>query len=238
MRSDPIIVTGCGHSGTRGLIEVLQACPDVYLGDDREIKNEWEFYRVVAAELNGLMLGIPGRHNHNIIPPEVFLFHWLSTDRTKELASWLIEKICSNEDVCMPPKEAKTWVFKTPRTLLCLEVWRAVFPDAIFVNLVRDGRDVAVSLPEDAGSVERRFDLWRSRVNRSWIYREKGFPIVDVKYEDLPNEIKVREFCQSVGLEFRREMLENLRMSVGKGVSRMRRMKYERFELLRYGYPV
>jgi hypothetical protein len=61
-------------------------------------------------------------------------------------------------------------------------------------------------------------------------------PIVDLRYEDLPDPAKLRVFCERVGLPYVPRMHDALIMNVGKGPELMKALPYERFELMRYEY--
>jgi hypothetical protein len=237
LRTDPIIITGAGHSGTRGLVQVLARAGNVYLGDISHPKKEWEFYRQLATRVNGRLLDLPEVHDHNIIPPDVYNQLRISPAQVADLRDYILQEIAAWPEESLPPDGADLWVIKTPRMTLCLEVWHEVFPDARFINLLRDGRDVAASLPASAGSLLRRFDLWRGRVNRMRHYQEAGLPIIDFRYEDLPDETKVKALCVALGITYSPSMQKQLIMSLGKGRV-LRGLPYERVELMRYGYPV
>jgi sulfotransferase family protein len=237
MRFDPVIITGAGHSGTRGLIAALAAVEGVYLGDIDNVFKEWNFYRLLARNVNAWLFSLPEVHDNNVIPPDV-VHHFRASERQRlECAARILNEIRDHPEISLPPAGTRWWVFKTPRTTLCLEIWRAVFPEAKFVNLVRDGRDVAVAnWSPPAGAVARKFELWRARVNRIWRYQREGMPIIDFRYEDLPDPVKLRAFCEAVGLPYSPRMHDRLEMNVGKGPERMKAMPYDRFELMRYGY--
>jgi hypothetical protein len=238
MRYDPIIVTGAGHSGTRGLVTVLSTVGDIYLGDINNPFKEWNFYRLLARNVNAWLLSLPEVHDHNVIPPDIIRNFRASQDQRRHCVARILSEIRKQPDLSLPPAGATTWVIKTPRTTLCLEIWRAVFPEAKFVNLVRDGRDVAVATwSPSAGGVERRFELWRARVNRIWGYQKAGMPIIDFRYEDLPDPEKLGGLCKALGFSYSPRMHDCLAMNVGRGAEMMRSLPYERFELMRYGYP-
>jgi hypothetical protein len=238
MRYDPIIITGAGHSGTRGLVTAFSRVDDIHLGDIDNIFKEWNFYRLLARNVNAWLLSLPEVHDHNVIPPEVIRDFRVSETQRRDCVARILDEISKRPELSMPPAGTGAWVFKTPRTTLCLEIWRAVFPEARFVNLVRDGRDVAVAKwSPAAGSVERRFELWRARVNRIRAYQQAGMPIVDFRYEDLPDPDKLRALCESLGLPYSPRMHESLVMHTGHGVESMKTLPYERAELMRYGYP-
>jgi hypothetical protein len=237
MRYDPIIVTGAGHSGTRGLVTILSAEDGIHFGDINNAFKEWNFYRLLARNVNAWLLSLPEVHDHNVIPPDITRNFRASKDQCRECVARILAEIRNQPDLSLPPAGAGAWVIKTPRTTLCLEIWRAVFPEVKFVNLVRDGRDVAVAKwSPAAGAVERRFELWRARVNRIWAYQQEGMPIVDFRYEDLPDPKKLNTLCEALGLPYSPRMHDYLVMNVGRGAELMRSLPYERFELMRYGY--
>ena len=87
MRTDPIIITGAGHSGTRGLVQVLTQAEDVFLGDINNPYNEWHFYLTLAQEVNCRLLFIQP-HDHNIIPTEFYWNFYPTSDQCKKLRNF------------------------------------------------------------------------------------------------------------------------------------------------------
>ena len=103
---------------------------------------------------------------------------------------------------------------KTPGYVSHLSSLAALFPEARFVHIVRDGRDVALSYldvsfgPE---SVERAAIHWKRVVERG---REAGRRLgpdryVEVRYEDLLDDphAAVSALCAFIELEFHPDML-------------------------------
>ena len=238
MRTDPIIITGTGHSGTRGLVEVFMASDSLFLGSFKNYKNEWEYYRDTAVSLNSELLGLPINHDHNMIPPEIYHTFRIEDDTRVHLANQITDNIIKYREFSLPPKDCIAWVIKSPRMVLCLEIWHTIFPNAKFVNLIRDGRDVAASLPPEAGTLKRRFNLWRARVTRMREYKKRGYPVVEFKYEDLPNKRKVERLCEELKIPYTPAMMDQIKMNTGKGVRAMAGLPYEKYELLQYNYPV
>ena len=103
---------------------------------------------------------------------------------------------------------------KTPAYVLHLDLLSEVFPEARFVHIIRDGRDVCLSLqemewgPNDVYGAAR---FWRHRVERG---SASGLALgpsryLEVRYEDLvdgPEECLGR-VCAFLDLGFREEML-------------------------------
>jgi Sulfotransferase family len=111
-------------------------------------------------------------------------------------------------------EEKPRWADKTPLYLRYIEELDTIWPEARFVIVVRDGRDVALSVmrvPFGANNVWAAARAWAHGI-RLGLEAERRHPdrVVTVRYEDLvarPAEegARVSEF---LGLEFREEMLE------------------------------
>jgi hypothetical protein len=102
---------------------------------------------------------------------------------------------------------------KTPSYLHALDELLAVWPDARIVVLVRDGRDVALSImrvPFGPNNVWAAARWWAQgiRAGREAALKSPG-QILTVRYEDLvadPGE-QARRVCEHLGLAFHEDML-------------------------------
>jgi len=104
---------------------------------------------------------------------------------------------------------------KTPGYVVQIPELAAMFPEARFVHLIRDGRDVALSYierPWGPSSVGEAALYWRSRVARG---RQAGMALgsdryLEARYENLVSdpETEVRRICEFLSLEFAAEMLQ------------------------------
>lgn len=81
------------------------------------------------------------------------------------------------------------WVEMTPRTVQSSRVLYAVFPEMRLVNMVRDGRDVAVSLVARnwVADLSKGLDWWETRMARSYAFLSKipAEAVMSVNFEDL-----------------------------------------------------
>jgi Sulfotransferase family len=111
-------------------------------------------------------------------------------------------------------REGKTrWGDKTPAYISQISRLAAIWPDARFVVLVRDGRDVALSVmkvPFGANNVWAAARSWAAAVRqgREAALRHPG-RVLELRYEDLverPDE-EVRTICAFLGLEYNPDML-------------------------------
>lgn len=102
---------------------------------------------------------------------------------------------------------------KTPPYIDIVPELCELYPDAKFIHLVRDGRDVAISY------IDLRWDgrcyepdwVWSSAMRRREEYRPLPLEsrILDVKYEDLVSDLEatVRRVCAFLGEDFEPSML-------------------------------
>lgn len=104
---------------------------------------------------------------------------------------------------------------KTPQHVLHIELLAGAFPEARFVHLVRDGRNVVPSLLESQHGPTRfadGVDYWRRRVVAGRRAGERLGPTryLEVRYEDLVDdpEPRLRELCAFLDLDYGPEMLE------------------------------
>ena len=105
--------------------------------------------------------------------------------------------------------QGQGWIEKTPRHIRKIGELKTTFPDAQFVLIVRDGRDVAVSLKRRRGSIENGIRMWVSENSAGQEYWND--PSVHViKYEQLVTDFEgsVQQLADFLNVPFDRSMLE------------------------------
>lgn len=91
---------------------------------------------------------------------------------------------------------------------------RFLWPDARYIHLVRDPRDVARSVVQKgwAGNIYQASDFWIQAENcwDSLVTHLTGDQAIEIHYEDLVTrtEVVLAEICRFVGVEYSEEMLE------------------------------
>jgi hypothetical protein len=119
------------------------------------------------------------------------------------------------------------WGDKAPLYMQQLPLLERIFPDAIWVHLVRDGRDAALSfleLPEDfAGktwaqprTAAQFAARWRTEVLAARrLGRHAGSRYLELRYEDLvaEPERELRVVCEHASLPWEPGMLDHTRIS-------------------------
>lgn len=209
-------VVGCGRSGTTLVRAILDAHPDLAVPD--------ESYFPVWL----------GRRRDRYERPEGFATDRLVADLLahESFARWgLPAEVVRAAIVDAAPTSfadgvrayyrayahahgKRRYGDKTPIFVLHLPVLAELFPEARFVHMVRDGRDVVLSRVATAWGTNR-FDFetmqWRSHVEQG---RAAGRTLgpdryVELRYEDLLDDPErvARELCRFVEIDFDPVML-------------------------------
>jgi hypothetical protein len=142
----PVFVLGCGRSGTKLLYHTLLSAGGfaVYHAESN------------AFNLIGLRFGSLG----NLKNRRTLLDHWLRSKLfyrsglTREEIEPKILNQCRNAgdflrilmEAIAHKQGVERWAESTPLHLLYLPLIKKLFPDALIVHIIRDGRDVTVSL--------------------------------------------------------------------------------------------
>ena len=105
------------------------------------------------------------------------------------------------------------WGDKTPGYVKEMRRIQRVLPEARFVHIVRDGRDVALSLLSRSfgpTTVEEAAKLWRNRIRKARRQAPELRHYMEIHYEDLilDTEGSLRRICEFAGLEFDPVMLD------------------------------
>jgi hypothetical protein len=122
----PIVLGGCGRSGTTLLRMILDSHPAICCGPESNV------FRRSALDPHELAA------KFNLDPGRVRAIHASAVSR-----SAFIEGFAA---LCIERAGKRRWAEKTPRNIRRLDSIFRHFPQARFVHVLRDGRDVACSL--------------------------------------------------------------------------------------------
>lgn len=110
----------------------------------------------------------------------------------------------------------KSWGDKTPRYVEHMELIASIWPEARFVHMVRDGRNVARSyadVPFGPKTVAKAAALWKARVEQG---RTSGGSLgparyFELRYEDLVTDIagQAKRLCGFLDVAFDEGMLDH-----------------------------
>ena len=152
--------------------------------------------------------------NHGEFPDTRAYLDWLSTNRIFQAKKLTVDPNLTylelmNSFLCQ---------FKRRGSLLTMNVHRhfdripGVFPDARYVRLLRDPRDVARSCISMGwvGHVYYGVDIW-SEAEKSWDLlrsRISATQYLEIRYEDLVSDVEagLRKICDFLGLEHSNQM--------------------------------
>ena len=107
------------------------------------------------------------------------------------------------------------WGDKTPRYVMNIPFLAELFPDARFIHLYRDGRNVALSfahVPFGPKNVGQAAALWSERVHKG-LQDGRALPAgryIEIRYEDLVDDAagEAKDICEFLDLEFDSGMLD------------------------------
>lgn len=114
-------------------------------------------------------------------------------------------------------KEGKPrWGDKTPRYMRAMPRIERALPEARFIHLIRDGRDVALSQAEraldgEAPAITEVAERWRRRIETARQHAaDLGDYYLEVRYEDLVGdpEAALRRICEFIELPYHAAMLD------------------------------
>src|SRR5882672_4560769 len=204
----PVFVLGCGRSGTKLLYHTLLSG-----GGFANCHSESNAFNLIGLRFGNLAK----RGNRRAL-----LDHWLRSSLfyrsglTREEIEPRILEECRNAgdflrilmETIARKQGVERWAECTPLHLLYLPLIKKLIPDALIIHIIRDGRDVTVSLDRIGWIKPLPWDkkrkviapaiFWRWMVRRGRQYgRAMGADYLEVHYEDVVE--KPRETLARIG---------------------------------------
>ncbi|MHC4663840.1 MAG: sulfotransferase family protein [Planctomycetota bacterium] len=157
--------------------------------------------------------------------------YYLDSDKLKDTFNTMIHSFFAD----YAKRKSKPIVLdKTPLNLLCFDMLAETVPDAKFIHIIRDGRDVACShveigrrlirkrkaLPIEHFSIYHAAEFWNILIRIGNAICGDSSPLarenrcITVRYEDLVTNPKseLMRVCEFLGVEFQTSMLEHHRL--------------------------
>lgn len=214
--SGPLFVVGCARSGTTMLRAMLDAHPSLAIPPESHfIAPMWKVRR--RYERNGSVDA--ARMTADIVRGHRFREWGIDAEvvrrRVNELRSPSFAGVIDAVFTAYAAEKGKhRWGDKTPNYALDVATLAGIFPAARFVHLVRDGRDVALSLlqmpwwPRTLPEAARVWSHW-TRTARAEGRALGDDRYLEVRYEELVDrpERELRRICELAGLDYTPEML-------------------------------
>jgi hypothetical protein len=212
----PIFIVGCGRSGTTLLRLTLDRHPDLAIpGESHFIPYVWRERRTYTArgDVDARRLAeriVRSPHVRLWGIPHEALRRRIAELHDPDLGSVIAAVFQAYADAQGKPR----WGDKTPRYVRHLDLLDRLFPNARFLHVIRDGRDVALSylsLPWGPATVRQAALKWRRDVSAGLhAGRRLGDRYLEVRYESLVNDpaAVLEGICAFAGLTWKDEMLE------------------------------
>mgnify|MGYP001204188354 CR=1 FL=1 len=217
--SDGIFITGVPRSGTTLLAAVLASHPRISCGPETHVfsnLNDEIVRRITQRD------GWPGEalqyllslenfgnnviHNYGLRLSEIQ--DYLST-RPREIGSLLT----ALTELYARRQGKPLWAEKTPNHLASVTTLRQAFPRARIIRIVRDSRDVALSVNRLPWGPDTQFESalqWKWYDQQSRHFFETDKQCTTIRYEDLVKQPRatIGELCDFLGETFHPAMLE------------------------------
>jgi hypothetical protein len=204
-------VVGATRSGTTLLRLMLDAHPEIAIPSETHFIPDL----IKAREKHGAgpdrmleMLTSHRRWGDFQIEPEELAARWKALPELTGPAAVRAFFELYGEKQGGPPR----WGDKTPGYVKRMREIQEYLPEARFVHLIRDGRDVALSILKQSfgpETIEAAAERWRGRVLRGRAQQPYLGFYMEVKFEDLvlDTEGQLRRICEFIELDFDPAML-------------------------------
>jgi hypothetical protein len=196
LRSTPVQIIGHARSGTSILADVLRRYLQISFGTESQyifrfarklshygdLSNEPNIRRLIADVCQERCFRRWRKYDAFVIDPEQVF---------RDLPSRTYRGVIESTFVQLARHSGMTrWGDKTPEYVLDLPGLFALFPDAQYVHIVRDGRDVALSILEQgfgAKNVYRAATDWRHQITLVQTFAATLPPeqYLEIRYEDF-----------------------------------------------------
>lgn len=198
-RTAPVVIGGCGSSGTTLLRQMLNRHPAIFCGPE---SNVFLARQMSPAEMS-----------------RKFGFDAAEIKAWRQDSRFQAEFIDKFQAACLDRSGKSHWIDKTPENVRRLAFIGKHFPHAKFVHVIRDGRDTACSLRHRSwlklndrtspDALRRCAAYWVERVSAG--LKMRGRPnYYEVRYEDLvfDPENTLRGLLHFIGVEWDGHIVE------------------------------
>ncbi|WP_299413468.1 sulfotransferase [Acaryochloris sp. IP29b_bin.148] len=220
----PIFIVGCERSGTTLLRLILNQSPELHIPGEswflKKLNANHEVYGDFSKPYQRWFFIRDLQLNNATQDTYTFDIFQLSIDEAEKV----IEDVSPTDffgassalfqaSACKHGKQR--WADKTPRHVIQLQWLANAYPSAKFVHVIRDGRDVALSLVKAgwANNIQEAAGRWQQRV-RSGI--DEGRKLRSTRYYELQYESLVtqpeavlKDLCHWVDIEYSSKMLQH-----------------------------
>lgn len=219
---NPFFIVGAARSGTTLLRGILAAHPEVSIPPELNMTSGiikyYRFSHLNWLDLTKLILSHFGNtYNFSYWNIDVMeLYAEISTLPPDHQSLAKLLDILFVHYARLNKPEALRWGEKTPLNALNIEQIDWVFPQAHYIHILRDGRDVISSMLKAGvlgdGDLQSAAKLWKKSIAKiqSFGNRIATTRYFEVRYEALVQqpEKQVQQICSFLGLTYTPEMLD------------------------------
>jgi hypothetical protein len=207
INSQPILIGGCGSSGTTLLANLLNASSSIFCGPELYLFNKKELYsrpfRYTVQDFsilldNGLLttstLDTVFLSRSTFFQPYSDLSFMLNLNAYGYNQSEVCELAASFNGFShfidafyeRPLRVAQktVWAEKSPTNIYCIREFLSLYPSGRYIHVIRDGRDVVPSLMLRGHTPEAAVRRWLHDTAAGYPHR-KSNRYIEIKYEDL-----------------------------------------------------
>jgi len=184
LSDDPVIVLGMHHSGTSILAEILHR-NGVFMQANMP-HHESKFFTIKIND--EMIMGGGANWANNPIMPVAEVMAKLDDVRKQVERKALVKYMEAGYDGHSP------WGFKDPRTCVTLPLYLEIFPNAQLLHIIRDEKDVAISLAasdKKGLGIISDLDFWMD-LQRQYVGRAREFGTRHKHY----HELRYEDFCR------------------------------------------
>jgi len=216
MKKPPIFVVGVDRSGTTLLALMLDSHSQIAIPYESHFI---PFYYKYIEKFGDLAIESNRINLINKMLREPYVVRW---DKKITIEDFDIDKCISFEDAVEQLYRAyaerfgkKIWGDKTPSYISELDILNKMFPNSKFIHIMRDGRDVALSIVKQwwgANDFMTALRTWREKIYwaRKMLQMLPEERYTEIKFEDLivNSEEQLIKIMDFLGLGFEKGMLD------------------------------
>jgi protein-tyrosine sulfotransferase len=210
---EPVLIGGCGSSGTTLLRHLINAHPNILCGSELSMMNKRLLYHqpfeITKKEFNKyLQSGLP-----TYAELDTLWLPWSTSDNLRQelrffesldnygmdarelvelvnQSNSFLELINSFFEYVLNRTGKIRWAEKTPSNCYCINNFLSCFPKGYYVHVVRDGRDVVPSLIKRGYSAPMAVRRWMYDTATGLEFR--GHPRYrEIRYEELTTDPQI-----------------------------------------------
>lgn len=228
MSDKPFFVVGVDRSGTTLLTLLLDGHSQLWIPNESHFFVEY-YHKYNGGDYSGTAFR---KELVSRILSEKYVSDWAVTiqadDVDFEQCTDLPSTIAAVYSAHARKEGKSIWGDKTPRYISHIDILNRLFPDARYIHIVRDGRDVASSIVKQwwgANDYLSALDSWARRIEmgHKMLNMLPESRVMEVRFEDLvaQPESHVKSLCAFLGVPFEPGMMDYTQSAASKVAGRI-----------------